>query len=65
MRGRQVVDRGGAGRARAHVEPAAEALHVAGRVMNEPEVTVPVTSVKTTRVNIASVTPVRKRPASG
>ena len=32
---------------------------------NEPDVTVPVTSVKTTRVNIASVVPVRKRLVSG
>ncbi len=32
---------------------------------NEPVVIAPVTSVKTTSVNIASVTPVRKRLASG
>ena len=33
--------------------------------MNEPFETVPVTSVKTTSVNIASVVPVRKRFESG
>ncbi len=34
-------------------------------LMNEPDEAVPVTSVKTTSVNIASVVPVRKRLASG
>ena len=33
--------------------------------MNDPELTVPVTIVNTTSVNIASVIPVRKRLASG
>ena len=33
--------------------------------MNEPDVAVPVTIVKTTSVNIASVVPVRNRLASG
>ena len=32
---------------------------------NEPEITAPTTIVNTTRVNIASVTPVRKRFLSG
>ena len=33
--------------------------------MNEPEIVPPTTSVKTTSMNIASVTPVRKRLRSG
>ena len=33
--------------------------------MNDPEIVEPLTSVKTTRVNIAMVTPVRKRVRSG
>ena len=64
-RRRHVGDRRRRRGARAHVEPAAERRRRRRRVDERARVTVPVTSVKTTSVNIASVVPVRKRLASG
>ena len=46
-------------------KPPPKASRSLNAFVNAPEVVAPTTSVKTTSVNIASVTPVRKRLRSG
>ena len=64
-RGSQVVDRGGAGSARAHVEAAAEALHVPGRVHERARGHRPRDQGEDHQGEHREVAPVRKRLASG
>ena len=61
----EVRDRRGGAGARAHVVAAADVVGRWNAWTNELDVAVPVTSVNTTSVNIASVVPVRNRAASG